>query len=194
MGYLNYWRLCRLKTPVRKLGLCSPSDVITFDQNNGITYTKIRQEGKFFPTIPWSEWLGQLGLEYAQKCFEIGVKNSEQNLTQLFYVENVHKIRSCQKCPDVNVVIEKMPIRWLWRQEYTTNRKPIFLLTFLVILLGYHAMCDNCIVSALITWQLQENTCEIWHLLFTKIHLRLGVEQSSLVSGANWRGSPENGR
>ena len=69
----------------------------------------------------------KLGICTKMLRFEIGVKNSEQNFPQqLFYVENVHKTRSCQKCPDVNGLIVKMPIWWLSRQEYTTNRESIF--------------------------------------------------------------------
>ena len=59
-----------------------------------IICTQVLQEEKIFPMIPRSEWSNQWSLEYAWKCSEIWLKNSEQNhlwlhmLPLLWYMVN----------------------------------------------------------------------------------------------------------
>ena len=45
----------------------------------GIFYAQPLQEEKIFPMIPRSESSAQWSLNYAQKCYEMWVDNSEQN-------------------------------------------------------------------------------------------------------------------
>ena len=73
-------------TSVTSIGLCSTSDVITFNQNWHHLYSSFAGlEEKHFPVIPRSEWMGQWCLRYARKCTEVWVKNSQQNFPRLHF-------------------------------------------------------------------------------------------------------------
>jgi len=59
------------------IGLCSASDVITFDQNWHHLYSSSAR-GKDLSNDTQIAVSGQLSLKYTLKCLEIGVKNQEQ--------------------------------------------------------------------------------------------------------------------
>ena len=65
------------KSPLIPLLTSSPLNKI------GIIDTQRLQEKRIFPMMPRSEWLVQWSVHYAQKCSEVWVENSEQNLLPL---------------------------------------------------------------------------------------------------------------
>lgn len=77
MATLTHWLLCQQQLAVTSTGLCYTSDIITFDQIY-IMYALVLQEGRIFPMVPRSAWLGQLSQKCAWKCSKIPIKTQSK--------------------------------------------------------------------------------------------------------------------